>query len=136
MWSPSMGHTAQAASVPTSMQMAQVDQVVPKDAGSLVCRQCRRMIGPVKLPCRRCGRLLAGCGFTEEVQHRVHADIHLSGASVIMLPTCLQVISVQLNTVPYAYRQAAPISDSITIIVGAPWQGGARTELTFPYQTG
>jgi hypothetical protein len=47
---------------------------------------------------------------------------------------CLQVLTVQINTIPYAYRQAG--GDTITITVGDPWLGGARSELTFAYQAG
>lgn len=48
-----------------------------------------------------------------------------------------EVLSVRINTVPYAYRDpTGSMSDSVTVTVGDPWQGGAATELTFPYQAG
>jgi hypothetical protein len=48
-----------------------------------------------------------------------------------------EVLSVRVNTVPYAYRDpTGSMSDTVTVTVGDPWQGGAATELTFPYQTG
>ncbi|KAF6256313.1 hypothetical protein COO60DRAFT_118700 [Scenedesmus sp. NREL 46B-D3] len=45
-----------------------------------------------------------------------------------------EVLTVQVNTIPYAYRQAG--GDTITVTVGDPWLGGARSELTFAYQPG
>lgn len=48
-----------------------------------------------------------------------------------------EVLSVKLNTVPYAYRDpTGAMSDTVTVTVGDAWQGGAATELTFPYQAG
>jgi hypothetical protein len=48
-----------------------------------------------------------------------------------------EVLSVRVNTVPYAYRDpTGTLGDTLTVTVGDPWQGGAATQLTFPYQVG
>jgi hypothetical protein len=48
-----------------------------------------------------------------------------------------EVLAVRINTVPYAYRDpTGTLQDTVTVTVGDPWQGGAATELTFPYQAG
>lgn len=48
-----------------------------------------------------------------------------------------EVLAVRINTVPYAYRDpSGALQDTVTVTVGDPWQGGAATELTFPYQPG
>ncbi|KAF8056432.1 hypothetical protein HT031_006289 [Scenedesmus sp. PABB004] len=47
-----------------------------------------------------------------------------------------EVLGVARHTVPYAYRAADAAGDTLTVTLGDPWPGGARTELTFPYQPG
>lgn len=47
-----------------------------------------------------------------------------------------EVLGVAIATVPQAYRHAGTASDSVTLTLGDPWQGGAVTQLTFPYQPG
>lgn len=62
------------------------------------------------------------------------ASDNLDGRCHAVWHVVSQVLTVQINTIPYAYRQAG--GDTITITVGDPWQGGARSELTFAYQAG
>jgi len=51
-------------------------------------------------------------------------------------------MSVDIQVMPYAYVRAASNgapyspSDSITVVVGDPWPGGARAQLRFPYTPG
>ena len=58
-----------------------------------------------------------------------------------------QVIGVDIQVMPYAYiRQAAAgggaggapygTADSVSVVVGDPWPGGARAQLRFPYTPG
>jgi predicted dinucleotide-binding enzyme len=61
-----------------------------------------------------------------------------SAAAAAAADAHYQVLAVRINTVPYAYRQSADsvVTDTVTVTVGDPWQGGACTELTFAYQAG
>jgi hypothetical protein len=47
-----------------------------------------------------------------------------------------EVLGVTIQTVPAAYRSAGAACDTVTLTVGDAWQGGACTQLVFPYQPG
>lgn len=62
-----------------------------------------------------------------------------------LIVTWLQVLSVNITTIPYAYARTgrpppslgqASLGDTISIVIGDPWEGGARAQLTFPYLPG
>lgn len=73
---------------------------------------------------------------------------HLMHALTLFACVCmtwLQVLGVNITTIPYAYARTerpppslgqASLGDTISIVIGDPWEGGARAQLTFPYLPG